>query len=787
MLKNYLKTSVRNLLRYKSYSIINIFGLTIGLATTLFIFLWVMDEMSYDQFHVKRDRIFRVMSNYIYPDGKIETYGATTAMLADAMRAELPELDEVTQATWNADLLIKHNNTSFTETGFYAHSGLFSIFSFPIVSGNAANPLPNPKSIAISRKVARKFFGSEDPIGKALQVNHTNDFTITSVFADVPENSTLQFDFVISFSVWEKENPWARHWKSGGLQTLATLKPGASLEVANEKVRDLVKRNCDDCTNYPSLFQFSRLRLHGEFENGKSAGGRIELVVLFSLVAGIILLIACINFMNLATARSATRSREVGVRKSVGAQQSGLIVQFITESVLLSFFAMLLAMVAVQLLLPLFNEITNKSIQLDLGDPSFVSGMAIITLICGLLAGSYPAFFLSSFRPAIVLKGNTPSSHSGGGLRKALVVIQFVASMIFIVGSLVLRNQIDFITNKNLGFDKENVIVIDQHEGVIRNRTSFINDLMQFPAIKNIGFGGSELSTIPITTHDPKWPGKLDDSSISFKIFRCDQGFIPTLGMEILAGRNFSDLNNQDSSNYIVNKKAMEAMGLTIENVIGTDLEMWNGKGKIIGLTNDFNNGNLREAIQPLIFMYSINNGWYYFIKTDSKAKTSETLNHIERTLKKYEPDYPFQYAFLNEVFDRQYHTEAVIGKLTFSFTVVAILISCLGLLGLASFTAERRMKELGVRKVLGASAINLIILLCNDFAKLVVIALLISVPIAWYLTNDYLNGYAFHTELNVLDFALPALGIALLTLLTVGHQSLKAVMGNPADSLRSE
>lgn len=787
MLKNYLKASIRNLIRHKSYTFINVFGLAVGLATSIFIFLWVIDEWSYDRFHGNIDRIYKVMMNHTFPDGRIETYGATPALLKEAMQIEVSEIDIITQLSMDEELLIKHNTNSFIEQGFYADQELFSIFSFSTVKGSDDNPMPDIKSIAISEKLAGKLFGNDDAIGKVVQVGQTNELVVTSVFADVPANSSLQFDFVIPFDLFVKENPWTQHWRSGGTRTIVALKPGSSLETVNEKLGGLTKKNCDDCTSSPFLFQYAQSRLHSEFENGKSAGGRIEQVVLFSLVAIIILMMACINFMNLATARSAARSREVGIRKSIGAQKSGLIVQFITESVLLSFIALVFALAVVQLLLPFFNQVTDKSAHLDFTNGLFVSGVFIITLLCGVLAGSYPAFVLSSFKPVAVLKGNTQSSLTGNGLRKTLVVVQFMTSVILVIGSIVVYQQITFISNKNLGFDKENIIVIDRNEEIAKNYSAIKNELLQFPAVESIGFGGNNIFTIPITTTDPVWPGSAENSPVSFKIYRCDEGFLPTMGIELLAGRNFIDLNMQDASNYIINKKAMEVMGLTLENVIGTDLEMWNGKGKIIGLTNDFHNDNLRAGIEPLIFLYSANIGAHYFIKISDPEKISETLASVENTLKKYAPDYPFQYTFLDQVFDREYRIETVIGKLSLSFTVVAVLISCLGLFGLASFTAERRTKELGIRKVMGASVLSLVAMLCSDFTKLVGISLLIGCPAAWYLASEYLSGYAFHTNLSGSIYIITSVALLFIALLTVGYQSVRASLANPVDSLRNE
>ncbi len=784
MLYNYLKTSIRNLLRYKSYAFINIFGLTIGLATSIFIFLWVVDELRYDQFH-KNSRIYRVMSNFTYTDGTIETGWSTPFKLAEAIQNEVPEIDQTLRLGWDRNMLFKHGEKSLHETGYFADSTIFSIFTFPIVQGDARNPLPTLNSVAISEKLAHKFFENENAIGKVFKVNQQYDLMVTAVFADIPKNSSLIFDFILPFGIWEKETAWRDNWGNNGMQTYASLKPGASLERANQKIYGIIEKHCKDCIDNPFLFPYNKLRLHSEFKNGKNAGGRIDYVTALGIVALIILIIACINFMNLATARSATRSREVGVRKAIGAQRTGLLVQFISESVLLSFIALIFALAMVQLVLPFFNEVTDKSIRLDFTNSIFVFGLFTITLFTGLIAGSYPAVFLSSFKPAVVLKGNMGSAFSGGGIRKTLVVIQFVASTILIVGSLVVYNQIAFIRNKHLGFDKGNIAVISQHEGFSKNQEVFKNELLQFPSIKSVAVAGHNPFAVGNTTTDPVWPGKQEGAEISFKVISCDQDFIPTLGMKILAGRNFINLNKQDSANYIINEKAMSVMGLTPDNVVGTDLDMWNGKGKIIGLIRDFNNGNLKEAIMPLIFVNLPENTWRIYIKVG--GNTQDALAHIENVYHKYDPDYPFEYSFLDEEFDREYRSEAMIGKLSLSFTVVAIIISCLGLFGLASFTAERRMKELGVRKVLGASVLNLITMLCNDFVKLVLAALFFALPAAWYIAREYLSGYVFHAELSIWAFAFPAIGILLLTVVTVAYQSARAAMNNPVNILRSE
>lgn len=784
MIRNYLKIALRNLIRYKVYSFIKIFSLTVGLTAAIFTFLWVMDEMSFDKFHINATNIYRVMTNNTYPDGKIETYPATSGLLKDAIRAEIPEVDKVALLSMETNALIKNEKTSFNEQGVYADSSLFSIFSFPLLKGDKRNPLPDNTAIVISEKLAKKLFGNNDPVGESVTVDAVRSFMVRGVFANIPPNSSLQFDFVLPLGLFIKDNPWTQNWRSGGTQTMVALAPGASLENANVKIGGLIKKNCKDCSTSAFLSPYTQQRLHNEFENGKSVGGRIEEVKLFSIIATIVLLMACINFMNLATAQSATRSREIGVRKIIGARQSGLIINFISESLLLSFISLLFALAAVHLLLPLFNGITEKSVQLDFTNLVFVAGTFVITVVCGLMAGFYPAFLLSSFKPIVVLKGDvTPSL--AGGFRKTLVVIQFATSIILITGSITIYRQIHFISNKNLGFKKENIIEIQRNDILGKNYAPFKNDLMLIPSVKSIGFGGSNIFTIPITTTDPVWRNKPVNSSVTFKIFRCDEGFIPTMNIELLAGRNFSEINNLDSANYIINRKAMEIMGLSPDNVIGADLEMWNGKGKIVGLTNDFNNDNLRRGIEPLIFLYSKNIGASYFIKIDGSVPVNTTMAEIEKTFKKYSPDYLFEYSFLDEVFAREYSTELIIGKLSLIATVFAVLICCLGLFGLVAYTAVKRTKEIGLRKVLGASVFNILTLLSKGFITLVLIAFIIAWPIAYFIMHQWLQGFAYHTNISWWVFAAAGAGALVITLLTMSFQAIKAALTNPVKSLR--
>jgi len=689
------------------------------------------------------------------------------------------------QYTMETELLVKHETNAYNEIGIYADPTVFKILSFAIVKGSETVPLTDIKSIAISERLAEKLFGEEDPIGKSLYLGQSHELIVTSVFANISQHSSLQFDFVASFELFTQENKWTQHWQSGGTVTIVLLKSSTLVDIANRKCADLIKNNCPDCSTAPFLFPYVKSRLYNEFENGKNAGGRIQQIYLFGAVAILILVMACINFTNLSTARAATRSREVGIRKSIGAQKISLVVQFISESLLLSFIALVFAVVIVQLLLPFFNEVTTKSIRLDLTNPVFIIGVLGITLICGLLAGSYPAFILSKFNPVKVLKGDTRLGLTGNSLRKSLVVVQFTTSIILVVGSIAVYKQIVFIGKKNLGFDKENILVVDQNEGIVKSYPAIKNDLKQLASVNNIAFGGNNIFTIPITTTDPIWAGKPENSSMLFKVYRCDAEFIPTMNIKIRSGRNFTD--GQDASNYIINKKAAEVMGLSLETAVGNELEMWNGKGKIIGITDDFHNDNLKFGIQPMIFMYSESVGNHYFIKLSPEIPIAASIRQIESVFNKHNPDYPFEYTFLDQVFNNEYQAERVIGKLALSFTVIAMLISCLGIFGLASFSTERRSKELGIRKVMGASVRNLVLMLCNEFTNLVLVSLFIGLPVSWYVISEYLSAYAFHAEVNWSIYIFTAIVMVFIVLLSVGYQSAKAAISNPVDALRNE
>jgi putative ABC transport system permease protein len=783
MIRNYIKIAWRNILKNKMYSFINIGGLAVGMAVAMLIGLWIWDELSIDSNYDNANRMFKVMVNSKYPDGKIETYPATPSRLKKVIENEIPEIEIATQHSFESELLLNYENNNFTENGIYADSAFFKVLNFKFIYGNKELPFKDVNSIAISKSLSEKLFKNVNPIGKTIIVAQKYNLEVNSVFEDVPLNSSIRFDYIIPFKLFLKENPWTQNWGSGATNTIVLLKRHASVDKVNSKIANIITKNCKECTTSPFLYPFSKLRLHNVFENGINVGGRISQVYLLGIIAIFILVMACINFINISIAKSSVRKKEVGIRKAIGALKSGLASQFIGEALLHSFLASILCLFLVMLLLPIFKEVTEKNI--SIANPFVLFAFFLLTVITGLLSGSYPAFILSKFNPTNAINGNSSTETNGNSLRKMLVVVQFTITVILAICSTIVYQQMDFIHKKNLGFNKSNILVINQNEGIVKNYEAIKNEISQLPFVQNIAFGGNNVFTMPITSTDPIWRNKPTNSSLNFKIFRCDHAFIPTMQIKLITGRNFN--GKGDSANYIINTKAMKTMGYSLNNVIGQELTMWNGKGKIVGLTDDFHNDNLQSEIQPLIFMYSENMGLHYFIRLNDGLSSANQASQIMNIFKKNNPAYPFDYTLLDDVFKNEYKSESLLSKLAFIFTIVGFFISFLGLFGLASFVAEQRTKEIGIRKVLGATVVNLWQMLSKDFVILVIISCLIATPIAYYFMHEWLQKYTYRTEISWWIFVAAGAGALIITLLTVSYQAIKAALMNPVKSLKTE
>ena len=786
MFKNFITVTVRSFFRQKFYSFINVFGLTTGLVCTLFIFLWINDEVSKDTFHADIDQLYQVVTNLKW-DGETITWESTPGPLAEEIKASIPEVKAVTR-TWNGGqetLLVGEKN--FMEKGYYADPEFFQIFSFPITLGNSVKPIQRKNDIAISKRLAQKLFGNEDPIGKTIQVRNQYDQKVTAVFEDIKENSSLKFDFVIPFDVHKdyREQSWDNadynlYVKLNDPQQATTASKSINLAVDKITVKENSDADRDQVNFY--LQPFREHYLNATFENGVPTGGRIKYVRIFSVVAIFILVIACINFMNMATAKAVNRSKEVGVRKVIGAQRGSLILQFIGESILISFLSMVLAIGAVYLLLPFFNLLVAKQISTQV-DGQFILIVTGIVLASGILAGSYPALFLSSYRPSQVLKGNSNAALSGTALRKGLVVFQFSLTVILIASSIVMYNQIEYIRSKDIGYTREAVLSFNLRGGIARQFESFKHDALSSPAIKMISKANSSLVQIANQNSSVHWPGKQEDSHIFFRTVVVDFDFAETMGLTLQQGRFFKREFN-DTSNFIVTAHAVEVMGL--KDPIGQEITQWGNKGKIVGVVNDFHGRSLHEKLDPIVLMCKPDWTWNVVVRFDA-SKMQEAITHLETLSKKYNPQYEFAYTFLDDDFEKLYDNEKVTSSLALSFTIMAIVISGLGLLGLAAYTAERKRKEISIRKTMGASVSRIVAMMSADFVKLSFVAALIGCPAAWYLMSKFLEGCAYHTELGWGLFALTVGCVLMISLVTVIFQVAKAAVANPIDALRNE
>ncbi len=785
MLRNYFLTALRSFRRQRSYSFINLSGLAVGLTCSIFILLWVTDEVSYNHSNIDRDRIFQVLENQTYSGNKIFTFSATPGLLAETLKGEIPEIEYSCRTTWDRRMLFQFGDKSIYEVGLYADPSFFNILTCPVIDGDAENPLPDNNSVAISERTAKKYFGEQSAVGKIFRINNEFECKVTAVFRDLPENSSIQFDFLIAFDRYFRlpGKEWMRDWDTNGVQTYVKLNRADAKDAVNAKIKDFVKKRQEGSVVELFLFPMNEWRLYSNFENGKQDGGRITYVRAFAVVAVFILVIACINFMNLATARAANRSREVGIRKVVGAQRRSLIAQFIGESMMMASIAFALALLLVYLLMPTFNDLTGKKMFVDLANPTVVLALLGILLVTGTLSGSYPAFFLSAFQPAAVLKSNAGGAFSGSRLRKLLVVFQFSLSVTLIASALVVYQQIRYIQNKNLGFDRENILYFTRYEGIAKSYESFRSELLRNPVIQQVAVS-SDLPSEIGSSSGARWEGKSQDENTLFPLIQCDYDYIPLAGFQLVAGRNFSRDIAADTSNYIIMEETARRMGM--KDPIGQWLETGGRKGTIIGVIKDFHSTGLRWSIEPVILMCRPEEIWAVFVRYE-RGKGADAVKVIESVHKRFEAAFPFEPNFLDETINRQYRSEIMIGKLAAIFTGMTIFISCLGLFGLASYTTERRTKEIGVRKALGASTSGLVALLCRDFVVLVGIALVIGCPLAWYFMGKFLEQYKFHTDLTVGVFVLTALLILLVALLTVSYRSVQAALSNPVKALRIE
>ncbi|WP_338875147.1 ABC transporter permease [Spirosoma sp. SC4-14] len=785
MFRNYIKIAIRSLLKHKLYSSINVFGLALGMACSLLIGLWVKNELDYDRFLPNADRICFVRVNFPF-NGETITNFPTPGPLQEAISQHIPEVAAATKVNWGFDALIKVGEKAAKENGRYATADFFGVFDLPSIAGNPKAALAQTNQIVITRKVAEKYFPNGQALGKTLQLDNNKFYVVGAVLENLPYNSSLQFDWLVNWKVYEQD--WMKTWGNNSFQTFVRLKPHTTLPQAEKAMAVLYPRyggkNFE--TGRPTLQPITDFHLYSEYKNGKAVGGRIEYVRIFAIVALFILLVACINFMNLATARSAMRAKEVGVRKVVGALRSSLIGQFLSEAILTSLLAIGLALLLVWGLLSRFNTLFSTHLVLNLTDPSLWAILAILVLITGFVSGSYPALFLSSLQPIKILKGRLQFGSGPALFRRTLVVFQFSLSIFLIVGMLTVGRQMSYLRTKNLGLDRENVLYVPL-EGEIAQATkveAFRQEVMRKPSIVSATTAMSLPVNVQSSSGDLDWTGKDPKLQTNVSCMFVGGDFTRTMNIKLLDGRDFRTDSPADSTNYLINEAAAKLMGM--KDPVGKEVKFWPGKGHIIGLMKDFHINSLHDPIKPLILCFDTRNTSYLLVKTRA-GQTQQAITDLEQITKDFNPNYPFDYHFVDEEYESLYRSEQQVYSLVNYFGLLAILISCLGLFGLAAFMAEQRTKEIGVRKVLGASVFSLVGMLSQDFLKLVIIALVLSAPLAWWALHQWLETFAYKTELSWWLFGLAGGLAILIAFLTVSYQSIKAALMNPVMSLRSE
>ena len=788
MFINYFKTAWRNLVKNKFYSFINIAGLTLGLTVGILILLWVQDEDSYDRFHQNATNIIK-LENMVGTNDSRQLWTSTTAPIGVMAKQQIPGIRDVTRVSGNYFYaLYKYNDKSFgDERNFFTDTSFFTMFNFPFVKGNASNPFPDNYSVVITEKTAEKFFGNEDAIGKIITADDSAHFKVTGVVKDFPKNSSIQGDMIFPMSLLAQkryagdttgkniDNDYAQF----DIDTYFLLQPNFSFDGFAKKLRDIHLSVKPDDTDVGYVW-LPLSKIHLYHSDGTEGGA--STVRMFMIIAILILMIACINYVNLSTARSMLRSKEVSLRKIVGAARAQLFLQFIIESVLLFAFAVVMSLALVYALLPLFNRVSGKEIVINIAD--YHIWIVILSSIAGtlIISSIYPAVLLSSFEPINALKGKISSGISTALFRKVLVVVQFTFSIVLITGTIVIGNQLRYIQSKQLGYDKENVLTMPMmhmapHLDAVRT------DLLQQPGVTNVTWSSGEIINLGGQTGDNEWDGKQKGETVMLSPINVDEHFIPFFKMQLLEGKNFvGDIS--DSTHFILNETAVAAMRL--KNPIGKRIRLWETKGTITGIVKDFNFQSVRDKIKPAIF-YDHQKTWgHVYVRTTGKDLPA-VIAASKTQWSKYNAAFSFNYNFLDDQFKSLYENEQRTGLLFNIFAGIAIFISCLGLFGLAAYTAQVRTKEIGVRKVLGSSVVSIIQLLAKDFIKLVGVAILIATPIAWYIMNKWLQDFAYKINLSWSVFAIAGVAAIFIALLTISFQSIKAALANPVKSLRTE
>jgi putative ABC transport system permease protein len=805
MFKNYFRIALRNLWRNKGFSAITIFGLAIGMATCLLITLFVADELSYDRFNQKADRIFRVDADF-YVNGNAFRERYSPSQLGPVLLQDYPQVENYVRFFKQGNILVKKGTTTLVEhNASFADSSLFDVFSLSMITGDPKTALTQPHSIVLSERMALKYFNSTDVLGKTLLTDNKNTYQVTGVIKDVPDQAHLHFDFIRAIS--ELGESRSAEWMSDNYTTYMLMRPGSTAEQLNgylkaatlkymeSSLHKMTGSTIADIEKSGGHFGYNaialpKIHLYSTLPGEAEPSGNIQYVYIFIAVAIIILLIACVNFMNLSTARSAGRSKEVGVRKVLGSQRSSLIFQFLTESTLTSFFALLLAVAMAIILLPFLNQLSDKHIALKASYLVWMIPFLVVTAaVIGLLAGSYPAFFLSGFEPMKVLKGKLNIGFKGSWLRNSLVVFQFTAAILLIVGTLVINNQLNYIRNKKLGYNKEQLLVLGNTQSLWIHAKSFKNEVMSIPGVEAGTMTASLPTDIAMNTSIYSRDAARSNGQVQgINEYYIDADYLSTLGMEMAAGRNFSPQMVSDTNAMLMNETAARLLGIReVDNQVLYSSNEGMLPLKLIGIVKDFNTGSLKNKIPPIIFRLG-----EYRRNMVFRVHTADLPGLIAQVKSKFEAQdgmtrQPFVYSFMDDDFNRLYVAEQRTGRIFISFAVLAVLIASLGVFGLITYAAEQRTREIGIRKVMGASVAGIVTLLSKDFLKLVLTAIVIATPLAWLMMNRWLQDFAYHVEISWTVFIFAAFIAILITMLTVSYRAIRAALANPVNSLKAE
>ncbi len=789
MIKNFFKIALRNLSKNKGYFFINIFGLSIALTVSFLMLLWVHDERSMDKFHENDDQLYLVKRTIPLQEGVLDVYANSSYPLLKTATEQLPEIEAYLTLGRSFEDNLRVENIDFRASGTFANADFFKGFSYPIIQGDIAQLNQKPEAIAVSRSLAKRIWGDAwqtTAMGSAIEIMDNGTFMVEAVYEDFPNNSSIQNDFYYSFEKFLNDNDWMHDWGNNGMQGVMLLRKDADPQLVSAKLNTLFQDNIKGDNKEGCFLQkFSDGYLYGKFdEKAEVSGGRIDYVRIFTLAAIFLLIVSCINFVNLSTVYATKRSNEIGVRKVVGAQKKTLIAQFITETAIITSIAFAVAFILTLFLLPSVNTFVGKTLQIDFSAPFIWVGLLVVFISTTLLSGFYPSMVISSFKPVTALKGKGQEKKNTVSFRKGLVILQFGLTILLIIAALVVKLQVDYINEKDLGIAKNHIVSMHQDQKLTEKYEALRNELLNSDAVADVTLVGPSPLNILASSSGVVWPGKtVDQENIEFSLLWTAHNF-PKVFEVPLAEGNYYREGSADTLNIVVNQKAIEIMG--IENPIGKSVQLWGKQRQIIGVLRDFHNISLHEAIQPTVFFLDPNNAGELFVKLKA-GRTQAGLGHMKTVFEKVLPDVPLHYDFLDEEYAAQYQSEILTGKLTYYFAFVSILISCLGLFGLASFMAKQRTKEIGIRKVMGASVKSIATLISKDFLKLVLLSILIASPIAYYFMEEWLQDFVYKITISWWVFGFTATLAVLIALATIGFQAIRAAMANPVNSLRTE